>query len=212
MRPVNRGEHPLDLQGAPVVFKHYSDAASHLKVRLGRYCSYCERKIPSSLAVEHIAPKSTAIEKSLSWDNFLLACATCNSHKSTKNLDLSACLWPDADNTFNALSYNEAGVIKPNAALTHDLQQKAMILIQLVGLDTSPQGSDHRWDDRFESWGKAKQARALLLNKRDPKMLDLIIKMVEDNWSVWMTVFKGDSDIEQRLIDKFPGTRYHANP
>jgi uncharacterized protein (TIGR02646 family) len=209
MRPVSKGAHPTDPQGANVVFREHTDATPYLKERLGRYCSYCERKIPSSLAVEHIVPKVLAPDKALLWENFLLACATCNSTKGTKNPDVTACLWPHTDDTFSALSYAESGSVKPNPNFDAATQQKALALIQLVGLHKLHEGSDHRWDDRLEAWGKAKKIQALLLQKRDAKMLELLISVAKDScWSIWMTVFKSDLEVQNSLVASFPGTRY----
>lgn len=51
MRPVERGD-------APRIYRRYGDAIGDLEERLGTYCSYCERRLPVSLAVEHVVPKS----------------------------------------------------------------------------------------------------------------------------------------------------------
>lgn len=67
----------------PGDFADYDDAKPFLLARLGPFCSYCERRIPTNLAVEHIQPKGVPkyapLEKT--WDNFLLACVNCNSTK-----------------------------------------------------------------------------------------------------------------------------------
>lgn len=55
-----------------------------LIANIGEYCSYCEMPIGTSLAIEHQLPKSDFPLLSLSWPNFLLACAVCNGHKSNK--------------------------------------------------------------------------------------------------------------------------------
>lgn len=51
MRPVERGS-------APQAYTKYEDAIGDLEERLGIYCSYCERRLPVSLAVEHVVPKT----------------------------------------------------------------------------------------------------------------------------------------------------------
>lgn len=66
MRPVRRGSSPIAND-----FNRYEDAKTdlisriskgHLKERhLGSYCSYCERRIETNLAVEHIEPKKEAM-------------------------------------------------------------------------------------------------------------------------------------------------------
>ena len=54
MRPVERGASPKQS------YPSYGDAAEDLEARLGRYCSYCERRLETHLAVEHIRPKSSS--------------------------------------------------------------------------------------------------------------------------------------------------------
>lgn len=48
MRPVCRGPSPRKQD-----FANYDDAKPDLVSRLGLYCSYCERRIATNLAVEH---------------------------------------------------------------------------------------------------------------------------------------------------------------
>jgi 5-methylcytosine-specific restriction endonuclease McrA len=74
MRPVTRG-------AAPRAYTAYSQAIGDLEDRLGIYCSYCERRLPVSLAVEHVVPKSLEPTLETCWDNFLLGCTNCNSVK-----------------------------------------------------------------------------------------------------------------------------------
>src|SRR5262249_49219146 len=62
----------------------YTNARRDLVTGLGQYCSYCEMPIATSLAVEHMLPKSQFPLLSLQWTNFLLACAMCNSFKREK--------------------------------------------------------------------------------------------------------------------------------
>lgn len=70
MRTIRRGNSPI--QGN---FAKYEDAKNDLVSRLGIYCSYCERKINTLLAVEHIEPKDGAFGKpqlQCVWTNFYL--------------------------------------------------------------------------------------------------------------------------------------------
>jgi uncharacterized protein (TIGR02646 family) len=54
-----------------------------LKVCPGGYCCYCETNEPSP--VEHIWPKVHYPERSFRWENYLFACANCNSiHKRSR--------------------------------------------------------------------------------------------------------------------------------
>lgn len=63
---------------------YYAKAAGPLEKQLGRFCSYCEQYYGAGLAVEHICPKTPYPLFYLAWDNFLLACPSCNSAKGNK--------------------------------------------------------------------------------------------------------------------------------
>ncbi|MDI9334023.1 MAG: HNH endonuclease [Cytophagales bacterium] len=200
MRPVERGE-------VPHIFAHYKEAAPYLKARLGRYCSYCERWIATGIAVEHISPKSNDADRALEWSNFLLACMDCNSTKGAKALVHDQCLWPDTDNTFHALIYREDGALKPNPKLNDSTALQVQCLLNLVGLNKQPKDDNgHRWDDRIEAWDKAVAAKRMI--EIDEAARPLAIKTVtgHGHWSIWMTVFADDADMQSRLIEAFPGT------
>lgn len=49
MRPVLRGDSPQAMD-----FANYRDAFGELASRIDMFCSYCERRIVTQLAVEHI--------------------------------------------------------------------------------------------------------------------------------------------------------------
>jgi uncharacterized protein (TIGR02646 family) len=210
MRPVNRGEHPAEL-ASPMT--HYRDAAPYLEMRLGRYCSYCERWIATSLAVEHLSPKGTDPAKERDWHNFLLACTDCNSTKGSK-VTAPDSLWPDQHNTFGALIYREDGAIKPHPGLQPEAQARSAALLKLVGLDKPPvKDNSHRWDDRLEAWRKAKTAQQLM--QRMPhqsldKARELALETLTGHggWSIWMTVFSDDPVMQDHLIAAFPGTAH----
>jgi hypothetical protein len=57
MRPIERGISPVQS------FKDYYEASPYLIDRLGNYCSHCERKIETHLAVEHVLPKKPVPNK-----------------------------------------------------------------------------------------------------------------------------------------------------
>ena len=105
MRPIERGS-------APRTYARYADAIGDLEGRLGRYCSYCERRLPTSLAVEHMAPKNPHQDRELDWSNFLLACVNCNSIKRDKDAAEDDILWPDRHNTMLALAYSRGGFVR----------------------------------------------------------------------------------------------------
>jgi len=195
------------------VFNTYGDAATYLRDRLGRYCSYCERKIPTSLAIEHVIPKSYNPTLENVWGNFLLACVNCNSHKGSQPVELNGYLWPDTDDTFSAFTYEPSGAIKVAAGLDTLQQAKARALLELVGLDKSPEqasAADYRYKDRIEQWGKAKVAVEMLQSasvQSLEKTRAAIITLATDGYSIWATVFRGDPFILAALVKKYPGTR-----
>jgi uncharacterized protein (TIGR02646 family) len=157
------------------VYAQYRDAASDLQDRLGDYCSYCERRIETHLAVEHIQPKSLVPALRNTWSNFLLGCVHCDSSKGDAPITLFDYLWPDSDNTLRAVEYIGGGMLQPNQALSVVLRGKAQAMIELMGLDRDPgnprvdhrpSDSDRRWLRRVEAWQLAERAKRLLaINK-----------------------------------------------
>jgi hypothetical protein len=209
MRPVERGV-------APQIYAQYGDAIEDLKSRLGDYCSYCERQVAASLAVEHVIPKSLRPELEKEWNNFLLGCTNCNSVKSDREVEINNFIWPDRDNTLLAFVYSKGGFVKLADNLDNDLKTKAQALLDLVGLQrhpargwVKPAKKDKRWQDREESWATAEKCRDLFesLEQADAAR-DLVLEVAKNNgfFSVWMTVFTDYPDIRKELIKLFPGT------
>lgn len=211
MRPVFRG-------AAPRAYAKYQDAISDLEERLGTYCSYCERRLPTSLAVEHANPKSVAPALETEWTNFLLSCTNCNSVKRAKPTNDADFLWPDRDNTVLAFVYNEGGFVEIDGGLAAGVQAQAEALRDLVGLDRHqhiphkrPAPRDKRWKDREQVWATALKERQRL--ERFPvEVRDLAREIIADAalgygfFSVWMTVFRDDETIRRALIQRFTGT------
>jgi uncharacterized protein (TIGR02646 family) len=215
MRPIVRGEQPVDCQGDAIPFKNYTNARMALIDRIGEYCSYCEMHLDASLAVEHVQPKQASgtmkidQARALNWNNLLLACTNCNSTKGRVDVDLDEYLWPDRDNTFVAFRYSEGGVVSP--ALEGDLHQKARNTIQLTGLDKTPnnsKASDRRWLNRKEAWDIAMRSRYRLATTDNHYFREQIVETAVANgfWSIWMSVFKDDADMRLRFLNAFPGT------
>ena len=88
MRPIDRGP-------APRACTDYGDAIDDLMDGLGHYCSYCERRLPTNLAAEHMSPKSLNEALRLDWNNFLFGCVNCNSAKGDDDMAEGDVLWPD---------------------------------------------------------------------------------------------------------------------
>ncbi len=209
MRPVQRGVSPEATD-----FSDYTDAKADLVSRLGSYCSYCERKMPTNLAVEHIQPKGLSAYLPLAgrWDNFLLGCVNCNSTKLNKDVVLANVLLPDRDNTFAALTYSADGKIVPHGAM-------AEALLSLVGLDkpisvyldaNGKQVALDRVAQRMETWGIAEDAKNGVDASPGHNVLRRSVVQTAQAtgfFSIWMTVFANDMDMRKRLIDAFPGVR-----
>lgn len=197
-------------------FANYGDAQPVLIDRVGRYCSYCEMRLDNVPAVEHISPKSKDSARERDWNNFLLACAYCNAYKrdDPKPSLLPEYCWPDRDNTFRAYRYTQSGEVEINRALTDAQQALAMRLRALVRLNARPheglpfEAGDPRWRKRISIWEIATEQREELSTRDTPRMRSLIVKTACETgcWSVWMTVFDGDPEMRQRLIDGFKGT------
>jgi hypothetical protein len=213
MRPVRRGASPQ--QGK---YDDFHDAKPDLVGRLGSYCSYCERRIYTNLAVEHIQPKGLPKYAALvgEWTNFLLACVNCNSTKKDKDVHPQGFLLPDRDNTAEAYSYEADGLIKiPN----QKTWPEASATLALVGLDKPVQEYTDkngrlvaldRVAQRMEAWLIALESKGDI--DQDPNNLALRRAAVRTAlacgfFSVWMTVFSADKDMRVLFIDAFNGTR-----
>jgi uncharacterized protein (TIGR02646 family) len=216
MRPVQRGASPQLMD-----FNDYADAKPFLVSRLGCYCSYCERRVATNLAVEHIQPKGLPAYVALSgrWSNFLLGCVNCNSTKKDKDVALAGLVLPDRDNCFAAFDYFADGRVEPSAALTAASRALAESTLALVGLDKAisvmhdengKQVALDRVSQRMEVWGVALEAKADV----DEQPLSQALRQATVRaaqgygfFSIWMTVFADDADMRNRLIDGFVGTR-----
>jgi uncharacterized protein (TIGR02646 family) len=211
MRPIIKGEHPSE-SGQPKLFKEYQEARGDLIDRLGQYCSYCEMKLDTALAIEHIRPKSLYPNLELEWSNFLLACTNCNSTKGTQDIILSDYYWPDEDNTFLAFTYLEGGLVRPNSQLNNQEKIKAEATLKLTGLDkpfiNDPKVSNRLLLNRRYVWDLAIRSLDHLHKNDTPEMRQQITCTATGHayWSIWMTVFKDDSDMLKRFIEAFPGT------
>ncbi len=221
MRPIQRGDVPKNKDGTEKVFNPYGLARGPLIDRLGQYCSFCESRCGSDLAVEHKLSQHFHKDKEHCWDNFLLACRNCNSTKGHEDLRLDDYYWPDTDNTFEVLCYSEGGRIAAATALTAVQEAKAVETLKLTGLDkrpspTDPERSDRRWNNRRNAWDLAERQRAKLERNRNADFLETVVELALQTgfFSVWMTVFAGDVEMQHRLINKFNGTsrKYFTTP
>ncbi|MBS1081171.1 HNH endonuclease [Gluconobacter kondonii] len=192
-----------------------------LITRIDNYCSYCERKLECSLAVEHIQPKGLPAYAYLetTWSNFLLGCVNCNSTKGNQNVVLADVLLPDRDNTFLAYEYELDGSIEVSTSLAAPLQAPAAELLRLTGLDrkvTSIFDDNQiqiivdRVSKRINVFGKALDMRGKLSKRpNDDDFIDTIVALAaaEGLFSIWMKVFVTYPEVCRRLINTYRGTR-----
>lgn len=213
MRPIERGPRPLGDDGEPKRYARYQQARGDLIARLGECCSYCEARLPASLAVEHVQPKSLNRELEVEWDNFLLGCTNCNSIKGDRGIALADYYWPDTDNTARAIAYLEEGIVDVETGLDDEQATRAQRTIELVGLDRTPdnepEASDRRWLNRREAWHMARRACEHLENSPDHVGLQEIIvdlARAKGHWSIWAVVFRTHPGMLRRIAAAFPGT------
>jgi hypothetical protein len=204
MRPVSKGASPVNGD-----FADYEDAKLYLLSRLGPFCSYCERRIPTNLAVEHIQPKGLPQNASLErrWENFLLSCVNCNSTKGGKNVLPAQYYLPDRDNTFAAFHYLSDGTVHANSN-----DQMGKDTLSLTGLDKAiRQTFDEngklvamdRVGDRMQVWGIAIETKLDVDAGKIPANAVVVTAIGHGFFSVWMKVFEGDVATRQLLIDGF---------
>ena len=208
MRPVDKGAAPAD-------YACYQDASIDIKGCLGDCCRYCERRIETHLAVEHVQPKVWHPTLRNSWDNFLLSCVHCNSSKGKKLVNLGDYYWPDRDNTLRAFEYVNGGLVRPHASLADIDRVKARDTIALIGLDKfpgndsrEPTDSDQRWRRRHEAWQLARKDRTRLAIQDTAVVRELIVDnaIAHGMFSIWWTVFADEVDMRRRLREAFIGT------
>jgi hypothetical protein len=230
MRPVRRGANPISGD-----FSDYKKAKPELVSRIGSgwfngihvasYCSYCERRFETNLAVEHIQPKGLKVGSIKpyahlvgTWTNFLLACVNCNSTKKDKDVVLSEVLLPDRDNTFIAYEYLKDGTINITAPSRH-LYNCAEETLKMVGLDKA---AIHTADangrtialervfQRMNAWlyiSDSKQTIDSEPNSEATRKATVRFALATGFFSIWIKVFEDDADMRNRLIDAFAGTR-----
>ncbi|WNZ47513.1 retron system putative HNH endonuclease [Leptolyngbya boryana CZ1] len=210
MRPVDRGLPPR-------TYTNYQHAQADLVERLGEYCSYCERRLETHIAVEHIQPKSRVPALCNDWSNFLLSCVNCNSCKKDIAIVVDDYFWPHRDNTLLAFDYLPAGMVVPHPNLTTANVKKAQSTITLLGLDREPgrpnfkrqdKNKDKRWQRRLEAWELAQRDLQRLNINNSNEVRELIVEhaLAKGMFSIWLKVFENDSDMKQRLISSFKGT------
>lgn len=220
MRPVDKDAKPLNADGTFITFNTYQQSRRYLIDMIGEYCSYCERHISTSLAVEHIQPKTYHGNLVLVWSNLLLACTNCNSTKSHTDVILENYYWPDRHNTFEKFCYDVSGLVKVSPKLNPVDAVKAQNTISLVGLDRIQpkvgtrewdEASDRRYEHRLQAYFQAnyysKEYKNAISEDRT-KFLSFLIDIAKKSiWSIWMNAFENFPEVQKALIDNFQGTR-----
>lgn len=222
MRPFLRGDSPIKGD-----FNDYRDAFDDLLIAIGngqykgitlaQYCSYCERVLPTNLAIEHIEPKDGLFGKPLlknKWTNFLLACVNCNSTKGSKELIFTKVYLPDRDNTFYAFDYSPKGLVIPNKSMGEEQRDIALETIKLLGLNAGigPDGTQVSKDRRKQRINAYLSAIDSLedfeANPLNPAIEGCIVKsmITTGYFSVWMEVFKNHHTIRAKFIAAINGT------
>lgn len=209
MRPINRG-------GAPQVFTDYKDAKPFLADRLGTYCSFCERRIPTNLAVEHILPKDPALGHAHlrnDWNNFLLACVNCNSSKGTTVLTFANYILPDRDNSFVSFEYLDDGDVEAiGDANTKAMAQNTLDMVSLNKCE-HPSWNEklqysalERASQRVEAWVTAKKVRGYFDNGQTNIEIIALLAAASGFFSIWMKAFNNRPEVRRALIEAFGAT------
>ena len=228
MRPVRRGKSPTGAEiyltyqaSKPDLIDKFSSGWNNNR-HIASYCSYCERKIETNLAVEHIKPKDGEFghpELKFMWSNFLLACVNCNSTKGAKEVLFHNLFFPDRDNTFYAFEYMADGIIEARDTLSPINKTRANNTLKLLGLDkgiretfsaTGNLIAQDRGSQRIEVWGIAEESlEEYLKNINNTVVKNLIVKnmLLSGFFSIWMTVFKDYSEMKNLFINAIHGTR-----
>ncbi len=212
MRPVFRGNSPQ-----AVDYEDYRTAFGELSSRLGFFCSYCERRIATVLAVEHIQPKNLYPLLKGRWENFLLGCVNCNSTKKDRDVVLSRVTLPDRDNTAAAYTYTMDGKIEVRAGLSAQQEAMARGTLALTGLDkriSEVMDSNgklvaiDRVGQRMETWLIAQESKADLQANLTDAFRRQIARTAKGHgfFSIWMAVFQDHVDVRRLLIEEFRGT------
>ena len=214
MRPIHRGQSPQATD-----FANYRDAYPELLSRLGPFCSYCERRMPTNLAVEHIQPKDPNLYPLLigRWENYVLGCVNCNGTKTNKDVLLDQTFIMDRDNTFYAFAYTPDGKMAPRLGLSAAHEQIANGTLALTGLEkpinevydeNGQLVAIDRVGQRMQAWMLAEESKLDLATLPEDTMRRQVSRtaVASGFFSIWMTVFEDDPVMRRMFIDDFPGT------
>jgi uncharacterized protein (TIGR02646 family) len=214
MKPVHKGS-------APRRYSSHGEAKPDLIEQLGPHCSYCEAYgAPTALDVEHIYPQKSHGRRKNSWDNFLLACKSCNSKKNIhlgsgrqRALD-QRYLWPHIDNTARAFRYFSDGRVSPEPSLPPPVQRLAARTMEMVGFLSKPPGAKPYTQRsiaytgisiREEIWRVVASFRTDYMASPQPARARSFatIAVRIGYFSIWMEVFRDRPEFRGELITAF---------
>lgn len=223
MRPINKGSKPI------MKVTKYRDYYDVLKNRIGCYCSYCERPLPNSeLPIEHVRPQSTNKEYTLCWNNLLLSCYTCNSHKdkceqqlrNINDLNFGVYAFPHIYDTYHLITYPEPTYM-PIFNENQDPIYKSKVdnLLKLLKIENIDNLTEEELleeneisSKRIMSGQEAKELREDLNKDMSQEKIDGAIKKIKREivkcgfWSIWMKYFEDIDEIKLMLLDFIHGT------
>jgi len=210
MRPVNKGTVPIDENNNEKVYTAYRQAKDDLISRLDSFCSYCEMNIENQPDIEHVCPKSKNPTLETDWNNFLLACKTCNIIKDNNNENRDGYIFPDTHNTSFLYLYSINNVEIKNTLddEVKDVATKTFNLVKLNRkLDTSNR-TDDRARARNNSWEKAQEAlRDLLELPTHTAMIRQTARSCNGFFSMWLQVFQDYPKVKQAILENVKGSR-----
>lgn len=121
-----------------------------LKTQTAHHCSFCDSFPIDSVSIEtieHFKPKSRFPEEAFHWSNLFYCCTRCQDSKREDYSELL--LKPDAaDYNFSRYFFCDftTGILQPNPQAPADDQLRALITLQLYGLNSNGRPEDRkRW-------------------------------------------------------------------
>jgi len=231
MRPIDRGEVPLDDDGQAKSVTDYKHWRLDLINRIGEYCSYCNMPLHDSPQVEHVVPKNPQPGEEegdlLAWENMVLACGPCNRAKSNHPNSPNTHYLPDAHNTHLAFEYVlvEKGGRKPvvgcipKAADAENVDtgksEATITLCNLDAIDTRNTASDLRWRYRYEAALNARLQRKIW-DQLPPTVKALWLQTLGELikktgfFSIWYREFHNEPAVLRVILEAFPGTHMRS--
>ncbi|MEA2018030.1 MAG: hypothetical protein U9N59_06245 [Campylobacterota bacterium] len=141
----------------------------------------------------------------LEWNNFLLACKTCNTIKNDKDID--ECIFPDTDNTAYAYKYTQTKVTT-NPNMTKEEQILSQNSLDLIDINRQ-KNTKNRDDDRVirsQEWNKAILSLQRYLKRPDKLMAEQIGVSPDGFISSWLEIFKDYPEVKEEIIKNTKGT------